>query len=160
MSQLLVIINLCGSFTHAVWPAVEHLEAYKKAKLPMETRRNLREKLTPQISTPSAVNLIDRLLLVDPSRRLTAEQALAHEFFSEEPPAGDLSCLSQSGNCCLEYLSQRNRQQAANNFRGGHNNLRGLSRGAPNAVPAAGQFRYRAMPPDHQDSNMNFDRIY
>ncbi|CUT98909.1 cyclin dependent kinase 9 [Echinococcus multilocularis] len=150
VNQLKLIINLCGSITPAVWPGVEHLESYKKTKLPMDARRTLRDRLA-SIPIPSAVDLIDRLLVCNPSRRLTAEQALAHEFFQEDPPPGDLSCLSQGGVSFLEYITNnRARQQQ---YRGGQ------YRGGPGyrgrgGIPAAGAAQNQV------ESSMSFDRVY
>uniref|UniRef100_A0A183SR89 Cyclin-dependent kinase 9 n=2 Tax=Schistocephalus solidus TaxID=70667 RepID=A0A183SR89_SCHSO len=173
VNQLRLIINLCGSFTPATWPAVEKLEAFKNTKLPMDTKRTLREKLAPKIPCQSALDLIDKLLACDPSKRLDADQSLAHEFFQEEPLAGDLSCLSQSGISFLEYLGQANRSRSVaavaahiNNFRSaGPQSFRGRGGVLPGGLSgamngAANPFRYRGLPPDPDNSNINFDRIY
>ncbi|VDN11594.1 unnamed protein product [Dibothriocephalus latus] len=139
----------------------------------MDTKRTLREKLAPTIPCQSALDLIDKLLVCDPSKRLDADQSLAHEFFQEEPLPGDLSCLSSSGISFLEYLSQahRSRNVAAvaahmNNFRSaGPQNFRGRGGVLPGGLSgamngAANAFRYRGLPPDPDNSNINFDRIY
>ncbi|VDK35194.1 unnamed protein product [Taenia asiatica] len=154
LNQLKLIINLCGSITPAVWPGVEHLESYKKTKLPMDTRRTLRDRLV-SIPVPSAIDLIDRLLVCNPSRRLTAEQALTHEFFQEDPPPGDLSCLSQNGVSFLEYITNNRarQQQHQQQYRGGQ------YRGGPGyrgrgGIPAAGAAQNQV------ESSMSFDRVY
>ena len=92
LDQLQLIMNLCGSISPATWPSVVNLDIYKKIELRMGIPRTLRERLA-SISAPSAIDLIDRLLVCDPSRRLTADQALAHEFFQEDLPPGDLPSL-------------------------------------------------------------------
>ncbi|KAL5104889.1 Cyclin-dependent kinase 9 [Taenia crassiceps] len=138
----------------AVWPGVEYLESYKKTKLPMDTRRTLRDRLV-SIPNLSAIDLIDRLLVCNPSRRLTAEQALTHEFFQEDPPPGDLSCLSQNGVSFLEYITNNRtrQQQHQQQYRGGQ------YRGGPGyrgrgGIPAAGAAQNQV------ESSMSFDRVY
>ena len=154
ISQLKLIINLCGSITPDVWPGVENLNSFKKAKLPMDTRRTLRERLA-SISIVSAIDLIDRLLICNPAGRLTSEQALSHDFFQEDPPPGDLSSLSQNGVSFLEYVSNhRVRQQQQQQLRGA-----GQYRGGPGyrgrgGIPAAGAAQNQV------ESSMSFDRVY
>ncbi|KAF6774702.1 hypothetical protein AHF37_07483 [Paragonimus kellicotti] len=122
-----------------------------------------------------SVDLIDKLLVLDPSKRLDADQALSHDFFHEDPPPSDLSSLSKSGNCYLEYSGQVNRTRhlAGNNFRGvppahnfGQRRLPGpigippgLSIQQPPQGAAAGHYRYRGLPPDEDSSNIS-DRIF
>ena len=40
-------------------------------------------------ANPHAVDLLERLLVFDPDRRLTAEQALAHPYFSDYADSDD-----------------------------------------------------------------------
>ncbi|CAH8642046.1 unnamed protein product [Schistosoma guineensis] len=108
ISQLNLIINLCGSITPEIWPGVERLETFREARLPQDIKRHVREKLTPKISSLAAVDLIDQLLVLDPSKRLDAEQALSHDYFYEDPPVGDLRSFSKSGTSYLEFLSSNN----------------------------------------------------
>lgn len=103
-----LIINLCGSITPEIWPGVERLETFREARLPQDIKRHVREKLTPKISSLAAVDLIDQLLVLDPSKRLDAEQALSHDYFYEDPPVGDLRSFSKSGTSYLEFLSSNN----------------------------------------------------
>ncbi|KAM7536787.1 hypothetical protein Aperf_G00000086499 [Anoplocephala perfoliata] len=153
MSQLKLIIQLCGSITPATWPGVDNLEFFKNAKLPSDARRTLRERLG-SLTAPSAVDLIDRLLVCNPARRLTADQALAHEFFQEDPPPGDLSCLSQNGASFLEYLARQQQQQHQ------ANRMRGQYRGAPPGYRPRGGLPVVGAVNNQVENNMSFDRVY
>ncbi|KAK6130363.1 hypothetical protein DH2020_035868 [Rehmannia glutinosa] len=90
VEQLHRIFKLCGSPSEEYW---------KKSKLPHATifkpqqayKRCIKEtfKDFPQSSLP----LIDTLLAIDPSERLTATAALKSEFFTTKPYACDPSSL-------------------------------------------------------------------
>lgn len=43
--QLILISQLCGSITPAVWPGVENLELYSKMNLPQNQKRKVSEKI-------------------------------------------------------------------------------------------------------------------
>ncbi|THD28676.1 Cell division protein kinase 9-B [Fasciola hepatica] len=174
LAQLNLIIQLCGSITPEVWPNVKNLEAYQQAQLPKDVKRHVREKLTPKITCPSAVDLTDKLIVLDPLKRLDADQALSHDLFHEDPPVADLSVLSKSSNSYLEYSGQvsRARQAAAAaaqavNYRGVPPNPNFVHRRLPGPVGIPVQqgggvltaYRYRGLPPD-QDSTIISDRIY
>ncbi|KAL4324251.1 hypothetical protein GQ457_11G015560 [Hibiscus cannabinus] len=90
VEQLHKIYKLCGSPSDEYW---------KKAKLPNATLFKPREPYKRSIKgtfkdfPPSSLPLIDTLLAIDPSERLTATAALRSEFFTTEPYACEPSSL-------------------------------------------------------------------
>lgn len=88
--QLTMISKLCGSISTRVWPDVEFLDLYSK----MELIRGEERKMTTTlnfVNDPYAIDLIDKMLTLDPSQRVDADSALAHEFFWNEPISCPLS---------------------------------------------------------------------
>ena len=67
------------------WPGVKNLKYFAQFT-PKPQKRTLRSMFSSQRSQ-HAVDLLDKLLTLNPSERLSAEQALDHEYFFEEPLA-------------------------------------------------------------------------
>ena len=89
--QLSLISQLCGSVTPEVWPDVERLEIYRKVELPQGLQRKTKERLMPFMRDSYAMQLLDRLLVLDPKQRIDASSALKHDFFRMEPRIEDLA---------------------------------------------------------------------
>lgn len=65
------------------WPGVSKLKYFQQFT-PKPRKRMLRQMFASQKSQ-HAVNLLDKLLTLNPAQRFSAEQALDHEYFFEEP---------------------------------------------------------------------------
>ena len=89
--QLSLISQLCGSITSEVWPGVEKLELFSKMELPKDQNRKIKERLRHYVKDPHALDLIDKLLILDPKKRFDSDSALNHDFFWVDPMPGDLS---------------------------------------------------------------------
>ncbi|PAA64459.1 hypothetical protein BOX15_Mlig023243g1, partial [Macrostomum lignano] len=98
IEQLKLIFRELGRPTEKIWPDLLQLAAAKRllVEQPLfdgdEYRFNrLKNRFPADRMSDAAFGLINGLLTFDPSRRLTAEQALKHEYFSERPAAIDPS---------------------------------------------------------------------
>uniref|UniRef100_A0A1I7VPV0 CMGC/CDK/CDK9 protein kinase n=1 Tax=Loa loa TaxID=7209 RepID=A0A1I7VPV0_LOALO len=107
--QLSLISNLCGSINPQTWRGVENLPLYSKMELQQNLNRRVVERLEAYVRDRNALNLIDSLLVLDPSLRLDAEQALDHLFFFTQPhPAADVKDLMSTISTSLfEYTAGR-----------------------------------------------------
>jgi cell division cycle 2-like protein len=93
IDQMDKIISVLGIPTTKIWPEIAKLPHF--LKLPSKGNEyNLLDKIFSSISQ-SGVDLLDRLLTYDPARRISANEALAHAFFSDDPLPQDPSLFPQ-----------------------------------------------------------------
>ncbi|GFR47517.1 hypothetical protein Agub_g9139, partial [Astrephomene gubernaculifera] len=74
---------LLGAPNERIWPGMSSLPNASKFVFPEQPYNFLRRQL-PQLSE-RGLHLLNCLLTYDPDRRITARQALRHEFFQEKP---------------------------------------------------------------------------
>jgi cell division cycle 2-like len=95
LDQLSVICDVLGAPSEAVWPGYNALPNARRlalqgpARSELMTRMRARayENRTPV--TSMALDLLSRLLVLDPARRIRAVEALQHPYFDEAPPASE-----------------------------------------------------------------------
>merc|ERR1719384_673409 len=112
--QLTLIAQLCGAINEEVWPGVSRLDLFEKLEIPRGSKRRVNERLKPYVKDQYACDLIDKLLSLDPSKRLDADNALNHDLFWTDPmPCSLERMLSTHGQSMFEYLAPTRRNQRA-----------------------------------------------
>ena len=89
--QIMLICQLCGSITTDDWPGVDKLEYYQKLELPANENRKLRDRLRHFVEDPYALDLVEKLLVLDPKKRIDADSTLEHDFFWKDPLPMDVA---------------------------------------------------------------------
>lgn len=81
--QLELIVRTCGTPDERNWPGVTKLEGYKQLQGLMGHKNRLREVFGK--FDPRALNLLSRMLSLNPADRPTASEALDHDYFWTDP---------------------------------------------------------------------------
>ncbi|KAG2204024.1 hypothetical protein INT47_007018 [Mucor saturninus] len=108
-SQLSKIIEIMGTPTKERWPSIDQLpDAQYLSSFP-QTPNNLKQayQVMSIPKSETGFNLLSALLEYDPAKRITAEKALNHPYFQEDPKPA-MNVLTQQG---IEYPLRRITQE-------------------------------------------------
>ncbi|EAA13162.4 AGAP004780-PA [Anopheles gambiae str. PEST] len=108
-AQLEMISRLCGTPTPAVWPNVIKLPLFHTLKSKKQYRRKLREDFV-FMPMPS-LDLLDSMLVLDPDRRITAEDALKSNWLKNVIPEQLPPPQLPTWQDCHELWSKKRRRQ-------------------------------------------------
>ncbi|KAJ1960467.1 Cyclin-dependent kinase 11B [Dispira parvispora] len=89
IDQLHQIFKLLGTPSERVWPGYSKLPHTQTFNFAVYPPSNLRQRFMHL--TNHGLDLLTRLLTYDPKQRITAEEALNHPYFQENPPPKDPS---------------------------------------------------------------------
>lgn len=84
IDQLNRIFKDLGTPSEKIWPGYSELPMVKKVTFTEYPYNNLRSRFSNNF-TDLGFDLLNRFLTYNPTRRITAEDALSHEFFKETP---------------------------------------------------------------------------
>lgn len=91
IDQIFKIFRLLGTPSTETWPALPQMPDFKPT-FPKWRRQNVAQQLAPEMSQP-AVRLLERMLEIDPARRISAKAALRDPYVVN--PATSLSARAR-----------------------------------------------------------------
>jgi len=119
VDQLEHIFKLCGSPTTDNWPESPHLPYFGMLTFPKGARRCLRDRFKHW--HPDALDLVDKLLTLDPKNRITANQALDSDYFWKEPMPCQPSAIPPYQTSSHEFEAKKRRQNNQHHQQPQHN---------------------------------------
>ncbi|KAG5233738.1 hypothetical protein OIU77_000947 [Salix suchowensis] len=106
--QLNKIFELCGAPDEVNWPGVSKIPWYNNFKPTRPMKRRLREVF--RHFDRHALELLERMLALDPAQRISAKDALDAEYFWTDPPPCDPKSLPKYESS-HEFQTKKKRQQ-------------------------------------------------
>lgn len=110
IDQLELTYKLCGTPNEENWPNAAKLAWWETFKPQKVYKRRIREAFKD--FPPEALDLVDRLLTLDPSKRISASEALDSDYFWTEPFPPDPSTLPKYPPS-HEFQAKKRRQQGS-----------------------------------------------
>ena len=93
LDQLGKILKTLGPPTSEKWPSIKELPDYNKMLWnSVDTETNSFDKLIHRAS-PLALDLIKKMIIYDPDKRISSKNSLQHPYFWESPMPCELSEL-------------------------------------------------------------------
>ncbi|KAL0751958.1 hypothetical protein Bca101_033961 [Brassica carinata] len=109
--QLSKIFELCGSPDENNWPGVTKMPWFNNFKPSRPLKRRVREFFGQyQVFDRHALELLDKMLVLDPSQRITAKDALDAEYFWTDPLPCDPKSLP-TYEASHEFQTKKKRQE-------------------------------------------------
>jgi serine/threonine-protein kinase BUR1 len=101
--QLEKIWNLCGTPNQQDWPHHDTLPTFDALRFRQSQPRKVRNFFAPMVDCEEALDLLDKMLICNPKTRVTAGQALLHDWFWIDPLPAELGRYRQHITCSVPY---------------------------------------------------------
>ncbi|KAG8373372.1 hypothetical protein BUALT_Bualt11G0017400 [Buddleja alternifolia] len=110
--QLNKIFELCGTPDELTWPGVSKIPWYNKFKPVRQMKKRIRELF--RHFDRHALDLLEKMLVLDPAQRISAKDALDAEYFWTDPLPCDPKSLPKY-EASHEFQTKKKRQQQRQN---------------------------------------------
>ncbi|VEU24379.1 DEKNAAC105586 [Brettanomyces naardenensis] len=110
VDQLLKVYDIMGTIKTSEWPDADRLPWFEMLRPNFHTESKFKEKFGGILST-ECFDLAASLLRMNPAQRMTAEEALRHPYFQEEPAEASLEFLKHVRGEWHEFEAKRKRKE-------------------------------------------------
>eukprot|EP01086_Lenisia_limosa_P004554 TRINITY_DN20026_c0_g1_i1.p1 TRINITY_DN20026_c0_g1~~TRINITY_DN20026_c0_g1_i1.p1 ORF type:complete len:323 (+),score=37.54 TRINITY_DN20026_c0_g1_i1:299-1267(+) len=137
IDQLKRIFEICGTPSSSDWPEHDQLKEWTKRKPDSRIFRRLTQIFSSLDSY--GLDLMDKLLVLNPKKRLSAEEALRHDFFTKGARVSNPKDLPTYKHSCHELDAKEARKRKNKRPAPSTGNLPGgVFQPAPNQPPPPG----------------------
>ncbi|KAH8939095.1 hypothetical protein BDL97_15G019600 [Sphagnum fallax] len=153
LDQLDKIFKVLGHPTLEKWPTLANLPHWQSNRLLIQSRKYDNSGLCSIVQLPpksAAFDLLSRMLEYDPAKRITAAQALEHEYFRTDPVPGRNALIpGQPGEKLVSYPARPV---------DGFTDFDGVSAPAPSQLPPSSNSMSGSAGQVHQSINMGMQQ--
>lgn len=110
VGQLYEIFNIMGTPTSEEWPEFDQLPWFEMLKPKVNKSSSFKQDYGG-IMSEQAFDLAKSLLMLNPKHRLTAEEALKHQYFTEDPKPEPLTFLKEIKGEWHEFETKKRRRK-------------------------------------------------
>ncbi|KAG7663260.1 CTK1 [[Candida] subhashii] len=110
VNQLFKIFSIMGTPTLKSWPEIEKLPWFEMLKPKINVVNKFKSKYE-SLMTRSSFDLAEKLLELNPKNRPTAEEALQHAYFKEDPQPEPLMFLKELKGEWHEFETKKQRRK-------------------------------------------------
>ncbi|NWI71090.1 CDK9 kinase, partial [Todus mexicanus] len=96
--HLTLISQICRSITSQVWLNMDKYELYQKLDCPKSQKHKVKDYLKAYVQDPYALNLINKLLVLDPTQQIDNDNVLSHDVLWSDPMFSDLKNMLSTHN--------------------------------------------------------------
>ncbi|CUM67711.1 uncharacterized protein PRCAT00005416001 [Priceomyces carsonii] len=136
VGQLHKIFNIMGTPTVESWPEIEDLPWIEMLKPKINKASNFRNQYA-SIMSEQSFDLAEKLLQLNPAKRLTAEEALQHAYFTDQPAPEPLLFLKDIKGEWHEFETKKRRRKERKRLQEEKTNQQSLAQLVPQTQPSA-----------------------
>lgn len=158
LTQLFKIFEIMGTPTTESWPGIENFPWFEMLKPQINRRSRFEEDFKP-LMTEDSFDLALKLLSLVPSKRLTAQEALDHPYFQNDPKPEPLTFMETLEGEWHEFETKKRRREERKRLADLKSTGKGRDLSVPPTQPGAPKTVDLSTTQRSESQTPGFDRI-